>query len=78
MTEDEIRELVSRSGCPVAAAVMEIHEPTYPPPGATWLSGGNGPRCEHTGDPFEDPLWPCTTVEAVVTALARHEGGTHG
>jgi hypothetical protein len=52
-------------------AVLDLHTPVAPPPGKTWVSGGALAHCKgcSTGDPFDDELWPCPTVQAITANL---------
>jgi hypothetical protein len=58
---EEVIALIEQSGCPVAKAVLAEHMPSYYVTGQAY--------CGEIGDPFEDPDWPCSTINAVVTAL---------
>jgi hypothetical protein len=66
---DDVVRLIRESGCPVAAKVIEHHLPVFPPGKNRWLSGGGGAHCEHTGDPFNDPGWPCAEIVDVFETL---------
>jgi hypothetical protein len=52
-------------------AVLDLHTPTAPPEGHSWVSGGKTPHCEGcaSGDPYLDPDWPCPTVLAITAAF---------
>jgi len=52
-------------------AVVDLHHPFVPPPGHSWLNGGNSPRCEgcDIGDPYLATDYPCPTVLALGEVL---------
>lgn len=50
------------------ARVRALHRPEQPPEGHQWLSGGRDPKCagcDHEGNPFTAPDWPCDTIRAL-------------
>lgn len=50
------------------ARVRVLHQPEQPPEGHQWLSGGRAPKCkgcDHEGNPFTAPDWPCDTIRAL-------------
>jgi hypothetical protein len=50
------------------ARVRALHTPDQPPEGHQWVSGGRQPKCEgcdHEGNPFTAPDWPCDTIRAL-------------
>ena len=50
------------------ARVRALHRPEQPPEGHQWLSGGRDPKCagcDHEGNPFIAPDWPCDTIRAL-------------
>lgn len=73
MDFEQVRALVETSRCPVAVAVLAVHQPEQPPEGSSWIGGGKEARCTgESSDPFDQPAWPCETVEAVIRGIAQH------
>jgi hypothetical protein len=63
----DLRAEVKALGAAVAR-VRALHTPDQPPEGHQWVSGGRQPKCEgcdHEGNPFTAPDWPCDTIRAL-------------
>jgi hypothetical protein len=63
--------LLGEAGVAICLRILDEHQPETPPEGHQWVSGGSLPRCTGcaTGDPFNDALWPCSTLDAIIETL---------
>lgn len=77
LTPNKIKSLIlsdprlGEAGTTICLRLLDEHQPKTPPEGHSWLSGGALAHCDgcSNGDPFDDVLWPCGVLDAVIETL---------
>lgn len=77
LTPSKIRSLIltdprlGEAGTAICLRLLDEHLPMTPPDGHSWPQGGSLPHCGGcgTGDSYDDALWPCDVLDAVIETL---------